>query len=65
MPKSVFDLQAELVRAMTPDQKLRVSQSLRAIAWDAKAAWIRSNHPALPEPEVQAEVRRLFRDAGA
>jgi hypothetical protein len=65
MPISVIDLQTELIRAMTPDQKLRISQSLRETAWDAKAAWIRSTHPKLPEPEVQAEVRRLFRDAGA
>ena len=65
MPISVFDLQTELIRAMTPDQKVRISQSLRATAWDAKAAWIRSSRPELPEPEVQAEVRRLFRDAGA
>ena len=65
MPISVMDLQTQLIRAMTPEQKLAISQSLRDTAWELKAAWIRSTHPQLPEAEVQAEVRRLFRDAGA
>ena len=65
MPISVMDLQAQLIRAMTPERKLAISQSLRRTAWELKAAWIRSIHPELPEAEVQAEVRRLFRDAGA
>jgi hypothetical protein len=62
---SATELQARLTRAMTVEQKLAVSQALRDSAWALKAAWIRSLRPGLPEPAVQAEVRRLFRDAGA
>lgn len=65
MPRSVGETQLELVRAMTAEQKLWVSQSLRDSALALKAAWLRSLHPDLPEAEIQETVRRLFRDAGA
>ncbi len=55
----------ELVRAMTAEQKLRLSQALRDSAWEFKAAWIRSNQPELGESAVQDAVRRLFRHVGA
>ena len=63
MSASAVDLQVQLVRAMTAEQKLRLSQALRDAAWEFKAAWIRSNQPELSEPAVQEAVRRLFRDA--
>jgi hypothetical protein len=65
MPLSGAEFQAQLVRAMTPEQKLRVSQALRDSAWELKAAWIRASRPDLAEPAVQEAVHRLFRDAGA
>jgi hypothetical protein len=64
MPLSGAQVQAQLVRAMTPEQKLRLSQALRDSAWELKAAWIRANRPDLAEAAVQETVRRLFRDAG-
>ena len=65
MPLSGAEVQAQVVRAMTPEQKLRVSQALRDSAWEFKAAWIRASRPDLAEAAVQETVRRLFRDAGA
>ena len=65
MPSAAAALQAQLVRAMTAEHKLRHSQALRDSAWEFKAAWIRSNQPELPEADVQEAVRRLFRHAGA
>jgi hypothetical protein len=65
MPSSAAALQVQLVRAMTPEHKLRLSQALRDSAWEFKAAWIRTNQPELPEAAVQQAVRRLFRHAGA
>lgn len=65
MSSSAADLQLQLVRAMTPEQKLRLSQALRDSAWAFKAAWIRTSQPELTEPAVQEAVRRLFRRAGA
>lgn len=65
MPMPAIALQEELIRSMSVERKLEVSQALREAAWELKAAWIRSMHPELPEPGVQEEVRRLFRNAGA
>ena len=57
--------QDRLLRAMTPLQKLQLSQELRRTAWLLKEAWIRTRHPALSPPEVEARVRQLFLDAGS
>ena len=57
------DLQDLLVRAMTPEQKIRRSEAMRAMAWELKAAWIRDQHPELSEDAVQDRVRAIFRDA--
>jgi hypothetical protein len=64
MSTPAHELQRQLVRAMSPEEKIRASESLRAAAWELKAAWIRSRHPELAESEVQDDVRRWFRDAG-
>ncbi|MEO7474429.1 MAG: hypothetical protein ABIY46_03760 [Gemmatimonadales bacterium] len=61
MSLSATELQTRLVRAMTAEQKLGLSQALRDSAWQFKAAWIRSRQPELTEPAVQEAVRRLFR----
>ena len=53
-------MQLERLRAMTAEEKIRASESLRAAAWEFKAEWLRSRHPELPEAEVQAAVRRWF-----
>jgi hypothetical protein len=65
MPLSGAEFQVQLVREMTPEQKLRLSQALRDSAWEFKAAWIRVTRPELSEAAVQETVRDLFRDAGA
>ena len=64
MSTSVLERQQELVRAMTPEQKIRASEALYRAAWDLKAAWLRSQYPDLSETQIQDAVRRLFRDAG-
>jgi len=63
MSNPALELQRQLIRAMSPEQKVRASEALRAAAWDLKAAWIRSLHPELSEAAVQDAVRRCFRDA--
>lgn len=65
MSSPALELQQRLVRAMSPEEKIRASEALRRAAWDLKAAWIRSQHPGLPEGDVQDAVRRWFRDAAA
>ncbi len=64
MYSSPAEMQVQLVRAMTPEEKLSISQALRDSAWEFKAAWIRSCRPDLAESDVQETVRKLFRDAG-
>jgi hypothetical protein len=64
-PLSGAEFQAQLVRRMTAEEKLRRSQALRDSAWELKAAWIRVSRPDLGERAVQKIVRRIFRDAGA
>ena len=63
MPPPAVELQRQLIRAMSPERKVRAAEALRAAVWDLKAAWIRSRHPELPEAAVQDAVRRWFRDA--
>lgn len=65
MASPAHELQRRLIRAMSPEQKLRASEALRAAAWELKAAWLRSQHPNWGEDEVQDAVRRWFRDAAA
>jgi len=64
MSNEALRIQDDLIRAMSPGEKLRVSQGLRATAWRFKAAWIRECNPSLSEAEVQERVREVFRDAG-
>jgi len=47
-------------RAMTPTEKLRVATRLYYSARELKAAWLRSMHPNLLEPEIQSLVREAF-----
>jgi hypothetical protein len=65
MSSPVLELQQRLIRAMSPEQKIRASEALRRAAWDLKAAWVRSRQPELSEADVQDAVRRWFRDTAA
>lgn len=65
MTLTAIEMQIQLVRAMSAEQKLQLSQALRDSAWELKAAWIRSTRPELTEPEVQEAVRQVFLNAGA
>jgi hypothetical protein len=65
MDAVALDLQTQLVRAMTPEEKIRRAAEMYLAAWELKAAWIRQQQPELSEAEVQDSVRALFRDAGA
>ena len=62
---SVLAMQDQRLAAMTPLEKLMVSEELRRSAWQLKAAWIRSQEPSLSDPEVEERVRRIFLDARA
>lgn len=57
--------QAERLRAMTADEKVRLSHALWLEARALTAAGVRGRHPDWPRDQVDAEVRKLMRDAGA
>jgi hypothetical protein len=65
MSSPAHELESQRIRAMSAEEKIRASEALRAAAWALKAAWIRSQHPAWSEADVQDAVRRWFRDAPA
>lgn len=64
MSAEALERQAALIRAMSPEEKIRRAAEMYLAAWDLKAAWIRRQQPGLSEAEVQEAVRALFRDAG-
>ena len=54
------DIQAEIFRRMTPEQKLRASMDLYWSARALKAAFLRHEHPEWSEDRVQRAVRDAF-----
>ncbi len=65
MASPALELQRRLIRAMSPEERIRASEALRTAAWALKAAWLHSRHPDWSEDTVQDAVRRWFRDAAA
>jgi hypothetical protein len=53
------EYETDVLRSMTPADKLRVMRGLIRQAYDLKAAWIRLQHPDLAEEEVRARARDL------
>ena len=49
-----------ILRAMTPEQKLRAAEEMYRAALEIKAAALRSQHPDWSEDEVQRKVRDIF-----
>ena len=55
--------QFAIFRRMTPEQRWRAARRLYWTCRRHKAAFLRSEHPDWPEPQVQDEVRRIFSNA--
>lgn len=54
------EVYASAVRALSLEQKLRVSEELRALAWKRVAGSIGVAHPQWSEDEIQQQVREVF-----
>jgi hypothetical protein len=54
----------ERVRAMTADEKIRLSHALWVEARNVMSAGIRARHPDWSDEQVAARARELMRDAG-
>jgi hypothetical protein len=50
----------EILRALTPEQKLRTAARMYWAARELRAAGLRTRHPGWTEKQVQEEVRRAF-----
>jgi hypothetical protein len=53
------DRELERLRAMTPAEKLRAADRLRADAFRLARAAVARRHPAWSDEQVRAEARRL------
>jgi hypothetical protein len=63
----VTDLSANVtqrLRAMTADEKVRLSHALWVEAWNVASAGIRGRYPDWSDEQVAARLRELMRDAG-
>ena len=56
------DIQTEIFRKMTGEQKLKLSMRLYWSARRLKAGWLQKQHPEWTEEQVQKEVTEVFRD---
>jgi hypothetical protein len=59
------DAEIEILRALGPERKLEVMQSLIQQAFNLKEAWIGSRAPELPAGDVLARVREQMAHGGS
>ena len=57
------DIQTEVLKRMSPQQKWHAALRLYWSARRWKAAWIRHQHPDWTEDQVQQTVREVFANA--
>jgi len=60
LPPEVHEIQINIYRSMTAEQKLHIANRLYWNARALKAAWLRRKHPDWPEEKVQEEVKKAF-----
>jgi hypothetical protein len=56
--------QIEILRAMSGERRLRLAERLYWSARKLKSAGLRAQHPDWSKDRLDAEVRRIFLDAG-
>ena len=56
-------IQDEILRKMTPQQKLEVAMNLYYSARELKSAWIRQLHEDWSDQQVEEAVREIFINA--
>ena len=57
------DIQKEIFKRMTPEQRLKAAMRLDWSARRLKAAWLRRQNPDWTEDRVQKEVTEIFKNA--
>jgi hypothetical protein len=59
------EVYASALKAMSLEQRLRVSEDLRSLAWEIKARLVRAQHPAWTEAQIQQQVSEIFLHASS
>jgi len=62
-PEAPSPDQLEAIRRLTPEERYQASRDLYWTLRRHKAAFLRSLHGDWSEEQIDAEVRRIFRDA--
>ncbi|MBU1259832.1 MAG: hypothetical protein KJ757_00940 [Planctomycetes bacterium] len=57
------EIQNEILRKMTPTQKVRLAMRLYYSAWEFKAAWLKEIHKDWSSTQIEQEVKRIFTNA--
>jgi hypothetical protein len=57
------DIQTQVFRRMTAEQKVQAAMQLYWSARNLKAAWIRNQHPDWTPEQVEHAVREVFANA--
>jgi len=55
--------QDDILREMTPEQKLRTAMDLYWSARELKAAWLRKLHPHWSQEQIEQAVKEAFANA--
>ena len=63
VPSALTERQMQRYREMSPSEKLALADGIWDLAWDATKAGVRLRNPALDDAGVEAQARRLLRDA--
>ena len=57
--------QIDVLRRMTPGERLEAAMDLHRSAWNLKSAVVRADHPEWSEEQVEEVVREAFIRAGS
>ncbi len=57
------EIQDEILRKMTPTQKVRLAMRLYYSAWGFKTAWLKDIHKDWSDNQIEQEVKRIFTNA--
>jgi len=55
-----LEIQNQIIRKMTPGQRLAIAQELYETAWEIKKSALRALHPEWTEEEIFKRTRRIF-----
>jgi hypothetical protein len=59
------NIQYNILKKLTPSQKLHLSMRLYYSSWELKSAWLHLLHSDWSEQQIQREVKRIFSNAGS